>query len=85
MSNSIYIGMGLAVVIALKSVLDTVAMPGIVLLIIGGVAYTGGVTFFCWQRLPYNHAIWHVFVLTGSVSHFLAIFFYVVPMATSAK
>jgi hemolysin III len=84
LSNFIYIAMGWAVIIALKSALETVNTTGIILLIVGGVAYTGGVIFFCWQRLPYNHTIWHLFVLSGSVSHFFAVFFFVVPLAATA-
>jgi len=51
------------------------------LLVGGGIAYTAGVAFYAWRRLPYHHAIWHGFVLTGSVLHYFAILFYVVPLA----
>jgi hemolysin III len=53
------------------------------LLIGGGVAYTLGVPFYLWRRLPYHHALWHVFVLTGSVLHFLAVLLYVIPAAAA--
>src|SRR5436190_7435 len=46
---------------------------GLQLLFAGGLAYTLGVVFYVWKRLPYHHAIWHVFVLAGSVLHFFAI------------
>ncbi|MEO8999462.1 MAG: hemolysin III family protein, partial [Rhodanobacter sp.] len=49
------------------------------LLIGGGVAYTLGVPFYLWRRLPYHHALWHVFVLAGSVLHFFAVLLYVIP------
>jgi hemolysin III len=53
--------------------------PGaMVLMAIGGAAYTGGVFFYACNRIPYNHAIWHGFVLAGTVAHFFAILFYVV-------
>jgi hemolysin III len=44
----------------------------------GGVAYTGGVAFYLWKKLPYNHAIWHLFVMAGSACHFLAFLLYVI-------
>jgi len=54
------------------------------LLLIGGLAYTAGVIFYAWERLPYNHAVWHLFVLAGSVFQFLAVFLYVLPSAGPA-
>ena len=41
--------------------------------------YTTGVIFYLWKKLPFNHAIWHLFVLGGSICHFFAIYFYVLP------
>jgi hemolysin III len=53
--------------------------PGaIALLVAGGLAYTGGVTFYAWTRLRYGHAIWHLFVLAGSACHYVAVVLYVV-------
>ncbi len=49
-------------------------------MILGGVTYTLGVIFYAWRKLPYNHAVWHVFVLAGSSLHFCAIMLYVVPL-----
>lgn len=51
------------------------------LLLSGGIVYTGGLVFFAWRNLPFNHAIWHVFVLGGAVCHFLAVAIYAVPKA----
>lgn len=48
-------------------------------LISGGVFYSGGVAFYVWKRLAFNHAIWHLFVLSGSVCHFLAVFLHLAP------
>jgi hemolysin III len=45
----------------------------------GGVAYTLGIVFFALDRLRYFHALWHLFVLAGSVAHYFGILFYVVP------
>ena len=81
-SVALYVGMGWAVVIAAKPMLTSVAPGGLWLLLLGGLAYTLGVIFYVWKRLPYHHAIWHVFVLAGSVLHFFAILFYVIPLAT---
>ncbi len=81
-STGLYIAMGWAIVIALKPTLELVPMPALLLMALGGLAYTGGTVFYLWQRLPYNHAIWHLFVLAGSTFHFFAVFFFVVPSAT---
>jgi len=53
------------------------------LLAVGGIVYTVGVVFYLGHSIPFNHAIWHLFVLGGSVFHFLSIYLYVLP-ATSA-
>jgi hemolysin III len=55
-----------------------VAPGGIAWLVAGGLAYTGGVVFYGWGRLRYSHAVWHVFVLAGSVCHFIAVARYVI-------
>ena len=78
-STIFYLLMGWVVVIALKPLLSSLDMWGFVLLLAGGLAYSLGVIFFVWERLPYNHAIWHGFVLTGSAFHFLAVFLHVAP------
>jgi hemolysin III len=80
-SLSLYIGMGWVVVIAIKPMLDAVAPGGLILLLLGGLAYTSGVGFYLWKSLRYHHAIWHGFVLAGSILHFFAVLFYVIPMA----
>ena len=54
---------------------------GLALLVAGGIAYSIGVIFYLWKRLPYGHAAWHLFVVAGSSFHFLSIFYYVVPEA----
>ena len=78
-SVGLYVGMGWAGVVAIKPVFAAVAPGGLVLLLVGGLAYMLGLGFYAWRRLPYHHAIWHVFVLAGSISHFFAILFYVIP------
>lgn len=76
-----YVGMGWVMVIGVKPLLASVAPGGLILLLAGGLAYTGGVVFYVWKKLPYHHAIWHLFVLAGSVCHFFAVLFYVIPVA----
>jgi hemolysin III len=58
--------------------LQELAPAGLVLLSAGGLAYTLGVVFFVWRR-PFHHAVWHVFVLAGSICHFFAVLLYVIP------
>ncbi len=79
-SLCLYIGMGWVVVVAIKPLIISVAFGGIVFLVLGGLAYTAGVLFYCWEKLKYHHAIWHLFVLAGSILHFFAVLFYVVPI-----
>ncbi len=76
----LYIGMGWIVIVALKPMLVSVKTGGLILLLTGGLFYTIGCIFYAWRRLPYNHAIWHLFVLAGSACHFFAILFYVLPV-----
>jgi hemolysin III len=49
------------------------------LLFLGGISYTLGVVFYKWRRLPYHHAVWHLFVLAGSMFHYFAVLLYVLP------
>jgi hemolysin III len=77
-STVIYVGMGWVVVVAVKPLIAHVPPAAIAWLVAGGVAYTGGVVFYAWTRLRYSHAIWHLFVLAGSVCHYVAVIRYVV-------
>ena len=52
------------------------APQGLTLLVAGGLAYSGGVVFYVNKRIPFNHAIWHLFVLAGAMLHYFAILFY---------
>lgn len=75
----LYLGMGWVGVIAIKPMIANIEPAGLWLLFAGGLCYTLGVPFYLWKRLPYNHALWHVFVLAGSVLEFFAILLYVLP------
>lgn len=82
---ALYVTMGWAVVAAIKPMLQNVSSGGLWLLLAGGLAYTGGILFYGWRRLPYNHAVWHLFVLAGSILHFFAILLYVIPVLDPAR
>lgn len=81
LSIILYLGMGWVVVVAAKPLLSSVQTGGLVFLLTGGLFYTSGLAFYGWKRLRYHHAVWHVMVLAGSVFHFLAVLFYVIPVA----
>ena len=74
-----YIVMGWLSLIVFKSLLNAAPAELVVWLLIGGAFYTGGLIFYSWEKLPFNHAIWHLFVLGGSFSHFMGIYIYLIP------
>ena len=71
-----YVIMGSLVVIAIKPMIQMLPRGMIIWLFIGGTCYILGIIFYLWKKLPYHHPIWHLFVLGGSISHFLGILFY---------
>ncbi|MGF1683444.1 PAQR family membrane homeostasis protein TrhA [Photobacterium minamisatsumaniensis] len=75
-----YLTMGWLSLIAVYQLALSLSTGGLVLLGLGGVVYSLGVVFYISKRIPYNHAIWHLFVLGGTVCHFCAIYFYVTPI-----
>jgi hemolysin III len=76
LSMVLYLVMGWLALVAVKPILTLVPMPGILLILAGGVAYSGGLAFFAAHRLRYNHFIWHLFVMAGTVCHYLAVLWY---------
>ena len=72
LSTALYLAMGWLVLLAIGPLLRGMPPAGVAWLVAGGLSYTLGVVFFCWRRLPFHHAIWHLFVLGGSVCHVLA-------------
>lgn len=76
-STALYVGMGWLAVIALGPMLQALPLAGVLWLVAGGVSYTAGIVFFAWNRLPFNHAIWHLFVLGGSACHVVAVLWYI--------
>jgi len=75
----IYLAMGWLVLVAVKPLFAHVPKGGLLWLMAGGLCYTVGAVFYLWKKLPFHHAIWHLFVLGGSVCHYVAILFYVLP------
>jgi hemolysin III len=78
-SVATYLLMGWLMIFASAELLEKVGQGGVMLLVAGGLAYSLGVIFFLMERMPYAHAIWHLFVLGGSVLHFFAVYHYVLP------
>jgi len=73
-----YLGMGWLVVFTLPGLVRALPLAGLVWLALGGVLYTVGSVFYAWHSQRFAHAIWHVFVLGGSLCHFFGVLFYVV-------
>ena len=80
-STAIYVAMGWTIVVAIKPAMEMVPTGAMIVIGIGGLFYTLGAVFYLWDRLPFNHAVWHVFVLGGSAAHFFAVLYWVVPVA----
>ena len=81
-SVAVYVGMGLIILIAVRPLVAALSPIGLKLLVAGGLAYILGLIFYGWNRLPYNHAVWHLFVLAGSAFHFFSVLFCVIPLAS---
>ncbi|WP_150267580.1 PAQR family membrane homeostasis protein TrhA [Paenibacillus tepidiphilus] len=80
MSTIFYIAMGWLIVIAWSPLAAVVASGGMTLLVAGGLLYTLGTIFYVWRGFPFHHAVWHMFVLAGSVTHFFAVLIYLLPI-----
>ncbi len=74
LSMTLYLGMGWLILIAFRPLLLHVPVSSLLWLLAGGLAYTGGVFFFLSKRRRYTHFVWHLFVLLGTICHFLAVF-----------
>jgi len=77
LSTALYVVMGWLAIFAIKPLYQQLPIGGLTLIVAGGLFYTGGVVFFLKETLKYNHAIWHLFVLAGSVCHALATILYI--------
>lgn len=78
-SVALYLGMGWIAVLSFPTLLELLPIQAVTWLLAGGSAYTIGTVFFLWSRLPFHHAIWHVFVLLGTVCHYCAILHLLAP------
>jgi hemolysin III len=78
-SAVVYLAQGWFVVVAVVPLIHAIGWHGVMWLGAGGIAYTLGIVFFAYDRLRYFHALWHLFVLAGSICHYFGILFYVVP------
>ena len=78
-SALVYLFQGWLAVVAIGPLVHAIGWHGVAWMGAGGIAYTLGIVFFALDRLKYFHALWHLFVLAGSVAHYFAVLFYVVP------
>ncbi len=77
-STLLYIAMGWLIVFAIGPLSETLSSGGLFWLVLGGILYTAGTPFYIIRKIPYHHAIWHLFVLAGSFAHFICVFFFVI-------
>jgi len=78
-STLMYVFMGWIIIFAIKPLVNNMSSEGLFWLFAGGVAYTAGAIIYSIDRIKFNHAIFHLFVLLGSLCHFVALYFYVLP------
>lgn len=74
--NTLYLLMGWVGLLILRPLWERVPLPAILLLVAGGMCYTVGVGFLCARRLRYRHFIWHLWVIAGTICHFVAVLLY---------
>ena len=74
-----YAVMGWLLLIAIVPIMNALPLMGTVWILIGGLCYTLGILFFKVIKFPYHHLVWHLFVLAGTISHFIAVFFFMIP------
>ncbi|CAG9621680.1 PAQR family membrane homeostasis protein TrhA [Sutcliffiella rhizosphaerae] len=79
-STILYVIMGWLAIFGWNEITAKISMAGIIFLIAGGVVYSIGAIFYVWRGFPYHHAVWHIFVLGGTVLHFFFVILYVLPV-----
>lgn len=79
-STICYIVMGWLIVLFIKPIAAVLPTAGLYWLVFGGLLYTIGAIFYLCHKLPFNHAIWHLFVLNGSICHFITVFYFILPL-----
>lgn len=78
-STALYVVMGWMVVIGWNRIVENLHINGVILLAMGGAFYTVGAIFYVWRGFKYHHALWHLFVIAGTVSHFFCVLIYLLP------
>lgn len=78
-SMVLYLILGWFIIIVINKLFEAMPTGGLWLLLLGGIFYTVGIIFYLYKKLPYNHAIWHLFVLAGSSAHYFMVLFYIIP------
>ena len=79
LSTAIYVAMGWVIIIAIKPLMASMEYAGLMLLVAGGLCYTGGVIFYVDRRRAWTHPVWHLFVMGGSICHYFAVLGYAAP------
>lgn len=79
LSTAIYVAMGWVIIIAIKPLMASMEYAGLMLLVAGGLCYTGGVIFYVDRRRAWTHPVWHLFVMGGSLCHYFAVLWYAAP------
>lgn len=80
LSTSMYVVMGWLIVFAIDPLTNNLSDNGLFWLLLGGIAYTAGALIYAVKKIPLNHAIFHIFVMLGSFSHFIAVYHYLLPL-----
>ncbi len=73
LSLALYLFMGWLIIFDIQNLMEAASLSGLLLIALGGAFYTVGIIFYAIHRIPYNHVIWHFFVLGGSISHYFFI------------
>ena len=76
LSTGLYLAMGWLILIAIRPLWSRMPLPGILWLLAGGMAYTGGIAFYAAEQVRYSHFVWHLFVIAGTACHFFAVLWY---------
>lgn len=77
-STLLYLVMGWLIVFDFSTLADRIATNGLLLLFAGGLFYTVGIVFYAIEKIPFNHVIWHFFVLGGAICHFFMVYYFVI-------
>ncbi len=80
LSMFLYVAMGWAALFAFGDIINALTPTAFWLMLLGGISYTGGLVFYSMKKIRYMHAVWHLFVIAGSVFHYICVAFYVLPM-----